>query len=75
MHTRSMCGVRLERDHHVAPYGVLCVESAKPRGITARTLGCIMESIHFQILQDVLDLSLKEIPGEVAWKGLKESAG
>ncbi|WP_204081166.1 hypothetical protein [Mycobacterium riyadhense] len=73
MHTVVMTATKLRRDLHGDAFGVLCIECDKKRStIKAGTINKVRESLHFQTLTSILDISLTGLTHEEVKRGFLE---
>ncbi|QEN15932.1 hypothetical protein ACRDU6_27460 [Mycolicibacterium sp. ELW1] len=75
MHTVVMTATKLRRDLHGDAFGVLCIECDRKRStIQAGTINAVKESLHFQTLTSILDISLTGLTHEEVKRGFLERA-
>ena len=73
MQTAMMTATKLRRDLHGEAFGVLCIESVKPRTtVKAGTLKDVQQSQHFKTLTSILDISLTGLTHEEVKRGFLE---
>lgn len=75
MQSLAMFGCKLQRDEHEVPYGVLCIESTHTSVIPVSTVKSLQTTQPFRLLTDILEISMKDLSGSDARRGLMTGRG